>query len=68
MSAPMTAKAWEEARLAAMASIPDEVQRQGLPKVLLPYQARTVGLLDGGSCSVLFIEKSRRIGLTWGLA
>ena len=67
MSAPMTAKAWEEARLAAMATIPDEVQRQGLPKVLLPYQARVVGLLDG-VCPVLFVEKSRRIGLTWGLA
>ena len=36
MTAPMTAAAWEEARLAAMASIPAEVQAQGLPKVLLP--------------------------------
>lgn len=67
MTAPMTAKAWEEARAAAMATIPAEVQAQGLPKVLLPYQARTVGLLDS-VCPVLFVEKSRRIGLTWGLA
>lgn len=68
MTAPMTAAAWEQARLAAMASIPAEVQAQGLPKVLLPYQARVLGLLDSGSCPVLFVEKSRRIGLTWGLA
>lgn len=67
MSAPLTAKAWEEARAAAMASIPAEVQAAGLPAVLLPYQARTVSLLDSG-CPVLFVEKSRRIGLTWGLA
>ena len=67
MTALMTADQWEEARLAAMASIPDQVKAEGLPKVLLPYQARTVGLLDS-VCPVLFIEKSRRIGLTWGLA
>ena len=67
MSAPLTAAAWEKARLAAMASIPAEVQAQGLPKVLLPYQARVVSLLDS-VCPVLFVEKSRRIGLTWGLA
>jgi len=33
----------------------------------LPYQARAVSLLDRG-CKVLFIEKSRRIGMTWALA
>jgi len=63
----MTADQWEKARRAAMSSIPAEVQAGGLPKVLLPYQAKTVGLLDG-ACPVLFVEKSRRIGLTWGLA
>lgn len=67
MTAPLTEKAWAEARAAAMAAIPAEVQAKGLPAVLLPYQARAVGLLDGG-CPVLFVEKSRRIGLTWGLA
>nr|WP_216665506.1 terminase family protein [Pseudoruegeria sp. HB172150] len=40
----------------------------GLPKVLLPYQAKAVSLLDSVATRVLFIEKSRRIGLTWGLA
>ncbi|MGV8987640.1 MAG: terminase large subunit domain-containing protein [Cypionkella sp.] len=67
MTAQMSAAEWEEARQAAVASIPDEVKAGGLPKVLLPYQARTLGLLDS-VCPVLFVEKSRRIGLTWGLA
>ncbi len=43
------------------------MQESGLPAVLLPYQARAVSLLDS-ACPVLFVEKSRRIGLTWGLA
>lgn len=40
-----------------------------LPKgdLLLPYQARTLDRLYAG-VSLLVIEKSRRIGLTWGLA
>lgn len=67
MNLPLTEKAWADARAAAMASIPDEVKASGLPAVLLPYQARAVGLLDS-ACPVLFVEKSRRIGLTWGLA
>ncbi len=67
MTAPLTEKAWADARAAAMAAIPAEVKAKGLPAVLLPYQARTVGLLDSGT-PVLFVEKSRRIGLTWGLA
>lgn len=67
MTAPVSEKAWAEARAAAMAAIPAEVKARGLPAVLLPYQARAVGLLDGGT-PVLFVEKSRRIGLTWGLA
>lgn len=67
MTAPLTEKAWADARAAAMASIPTEVKAHGLPAVLLPYQARAVGLLDS-ACPVLFVEKSRRIGLTWGLA
>jgi phage FluMu gp28-like protein len=66
MSEMLTEKQWAAARAAAMASIPAEVQAHGLPSVLLPYQARTVSLLDG-ACPVLFVEKSRRIGLTWAL-
>ena len=67
MTAILTEKQWADARAAAMQAIPAEVQAAGLPSVLLPYQARTVGLLDSGT-PVLFVEKSRRIGLTWGLA
>jgi phage FluMu gp28-like protein len=67
VTAVLTEKAWAEARAAAMASIPAEVKASGLPAVLLPYQARALSLLDEGS-EVLFVEKSRRIGMTWGLA
>lgn len=67
MTAPLSQAQWAEARAAAMQTIPAEVRAAGLPSVLLPYQARAVGLLDSG-IPVLFVEKSRRIGLTWGLA
>lgn len=67
MTALLTEQQWAEARAAAMQTIPAEVKARGLPAVLLPYQARAVGLLDGGS-QLCYIEKSRRIGLTWGLA
>lgn len=69
MTAIITKEAWAEARRAAMDAIPQMVQDGGLPSVLLPYQARVVNLLDGTAMErVLFVEKSRRIGLTWGLA
>lgn len=67
MTAPLTEAAWAKARASAMAAIPAEVQASGLPAVLLPYQARAISLLDSGA-QVLFVEKSRRIGMTWGLA
>lgn len=67
MSQMLTAEQWEKQRQEAMAAMPAVIAEVGLPKVLLPYQARTVSLLDG-TCPVLFVEKSRRIGLTWGLA
>lgn len=68
MTAPISAKDWERQRAEAIASMPAVIAEVGLPKVLLPYQARAVSLLDSVSTSVLVIEKSRRIGLTWGLA
>lgn len=48
----------------------DEIVKDvaGLPHVLLPYQQKAVGLLDTAGTNVLVIEKSRRIGMTWGLA
>ena len=67
MTIMLTADEWEKQRQEAMAAMPAVIAEVGLPKVLLPYQARTVSLLDS-ACPVLFVEKSRRIGLTWGLA
>ena len=67
MTAIPTQKEWAEARAAAMAQIPAMVQAEGLPSVLLPYQAEAVRLLDSVGVEALFVEKSRRIGLTWGL-
>ena len=50
----------------AMAAVGE--QSPLLPKAFLPYQARTVALLEEIGTQVLVVEKSRRIGLTWGLA
>ena len=71
MNAPVTQEQWEEQRRQAHYAIPELAEGDidgGLPSVLLPYQAKTVGLLDTVSTKVLFVEKSRRIGLTWALA
>lgn len=67
MTSHFSEKEWANARAAAMAAIPGEVKAAGLPSVLLPYQKKAVDLLDGGS-QLCYVEKSRRIGLTWGLA
>lgn len=67
MSAIPTQAEWAEARAAAMDAIPGLVRAEGLPSVLLPYQAEAVRLLDSVAVEALFVEKSRRIGLTWGL-
>jgi phage FluMu gp28-like protein len=67
MTAPVSAEDWARQRAEAIDAMPAVIAEVGLPKVLLPYQARAVSLLDGGA-PVLFVEKSRRIGLTWGLA
>lgn len=69
MGAPISQLDWEKQRREAMDAMDGVVDQVGLPKVLLPYQARTVSLLDSvRDCSALFVEKSRRIGLTWALA
>jgi phage FluMu gp28-like protein len=68
MSAPVTRAEWERQRREAAEAMPAVVAEVGLPKVLLPYQARAVRLLDDAATRVLVVEKSRRIGLTWGLA
>jgi phage FluMu gp28-like protein len=68
MTAPISKEEWERQRREATAAMPDLVAQVGLPKVLLPYQATAVSLLDSAGTNVLVVEKSRRIGLTWGLA
>ncbi|MFN3971257.1 MAG: terminase large subunit domain-containing protein [Gemmobacter sp.] len=68
MTAPISAEDWAVQRAEAIASMPAVIAEVGLPKVLLPYQARAVSLLDSAATRVLVVEKSRRVGLTWGLA
>lgn len=69
MSGQFTKEQWAEIRRQSMTTIAGAglVTVERLPAVLLPYQARTIRELENG-VSVLVIEKSRRIGLTWGLA
>jgi phage FluMu gp28-like protein len=67
MSAPITEAQWAEARRTATEVLPGVVKELGLPKALISYQARVIELLES-SCRVLFVEKSRRIGLTFGFA
>ena len=68
MTAPITSAEWEAQRRLATEAMPEVIAQVGLPQVLLPYQARAVSLLESTAARVLVIEKSRRIGLTWGLA
>lgn len=68
MTAPITMAQWAEARRTATEVLPGLVDQVGLPKALISYQARTLELLESAACRVLFIEKSRRIGLTFGFA
>ncbi len=66
MTAPVTQEQWAEARRLSTDAV---LQRITVRKALLGYQALTVSLLESVSeCSVLVIEKSRRIGLTWACA
>ena len=67
MSAPITKAEWERLRRESTDALPAIVAELGLPKVLLDYQGDTVAKLESGT-ALLVIEKSRRIGLTWGLA
>ena len=65
MSAPLTKDQWLEVRRQSVDAVIDRIDRV---HALLGYQQRAVGLLDTAGVNVLVIEKSRRIGLTWGLA
>ena len=64
MTSPVSKQQWAEARRLSTDAVINQI---GARKALLPYQQRTISLLEG-SCPVLFVEKSRRIGLTWACA
>jgi phage FluMu gp28-like protein len=68
MTAHFSKAQWAELRAQSTEALPSVIAKVGLPKALLPYQARAISLLESSACQVLFIEKSRRIGLTWGFA
>lgn len=67
MSGPVSKAEWEKVRSESMANLDHVISSVGLPNVLLDYQANPIALLESGT-AVLVIEKSRRVGLTWGLA
>ncbi|MEX2480211.1 MAG: terminase family protein [Gammaproteobacteria bacterium] len=67
MNAPLSKADWEALRWESIAGLDQVIEQVGLPDLLLPYQQRAVGLLDSAGTRVLVVEKSRRIGLTWGL-
>ncbi|QND45211.1 hypothetical protein HB780_05500 (plasmid) [Rhizobium lusitanum] len=68
MTAPLSKEQWAEIRRQSTDAVIDLVQKVGQRRALLTYQAKTIALLESTACRVLFIEKSRRIGLTWGFA
>lgn len=67
MSGPLSKDDWEKLRRESIANLDHVIGQVGLPAVLLPYQGQTVAELESGT-ALLVVEKSRRIGLTWGLA
>ncbi|MCF1485074.1 hypothetical protein FS800_23375 [Agrobacterium vitis] len=68
MSGPITKEEWANARRLSTDEMQNVISSVGLPKALLRYQRRVVSLLESAGVEVLFVEKSRRIGLTWGFA
>lgn len=59
---------WADMRREALEIVPRAFADGRLPALLMPYQARGIELLERPSTRVLVVEKSRRIGYTWGLA
>ncbi|MFN3319948.1 MAG: terminase large subunit domain-containing protein [Allorhizobium sp.] len=68
MSGPLSKEEWAKVRTLSNDEMARVVANVGLPKALLTYQQRVVRLLETAGVEVLFVEKSRRIGLTWGFA
>lgn len=68
MSGPLSKEEWARIRRLSTDAMQDVVDKVGLPKALLAYQGRVISLMESTAVEVLFVEKSRRIGLTWGFA
>ncbi|NIX75397.1 terminase large subunit domain-containing protein [Microvirga terricola] len=66
MSRPITDAEWAKLRQDSISILPEQLSNGLLPDALLTYQKRAVDLLE--TTAVLLVEKSRRIGFTWGLA
>ncbi len=64
----VTKEEWALARRATLDAVPTLYADGRLPDLLLPYQGRGIEILDDPKTRVLVVEKSRRIGYTWGLA
>lgn len=68
MSGPLSKEEWARIRRLSTDAMQEVVDKVGLPKALLAYQGRVISLMESTAVEVLFVEKSRRIGLTWGFA
>lgn len=67
MTGPISQEDWVKVRRESVANLDHVINSVGLPQVLLEYQADGVAELESGTALVV-IEKSRRVGMTWGLA
>ncbi|RWE55198.1 MAG: hypothetical protein EOS24_23885 [Mesorhizobium sp.] len=67
MTGPISKEEWEKVRRESMANLDHVIDSVGMPSVLLKYQAKAIEPLESGT-ALLVIEKSRRVGLTWGMA
>ncbi|UWQ92995.1 terminase family protein [Rhodobacteraceae bacterium M382] len=62
----LTEEEWEDLRAESRQSFPDAIDtKDGLPAVLLSYQAKL--LQTTAAYPFVVCEKSRRIGMTWGV-
>ncbi|RWE96824.1 terminase family protein [Mesorhizobium sp.] len=67
MTGPISKEEWEKVRRESMANLDQVIDSVGMPSVLLKYQANAIEPLESGT-ALLVVEKSRRVGLTWGMA
>jgi phage FluMu gp28-like protein len=67
VTGPISQEEWAKVRRESIANLDHVISSVGLPQVLLEYQADGVAVLESGTALVV-IEKSRRVGMTWGLA